>query len=281
MRENQVRSTRPRRLGAPGPRRRRIGIATKLRSALTTAMFTLVALAPLPAAAHAAYKDSSPADRSSVSSPPGSVWAEFTEPVSSSSTLEIYDPCGTRVDAGDSSVSGYRITVSMDGSHAGTYEARFSVVSTLDGHSTTGSFTFTSTGGNDCPGSGGGANRGGDGVAKHRTGSSSGSGGGSTEADSAGEVQAAGAPNPEGPRRKAGKKKPGGHGQHSGRKKERQRSGKDPARRPGTRPLAQRETVEPDLPLDWLLISFTISAAIGAVGGRVYASISRPRRKRG
>src|SRR5687768_11788939 len=51
-----------------------------------------------PAFGHAAYKDSSPADKATVPEPPTEVWAEFTEPPESSeaSRLEVYDPCGAR-----------------------------------------------------------------------------------------------------------------------------------------------------------------------------------------
>ncbi|HEV3473139.1 MAG TPA: copper resistance protein CopC, partial [Actinomycetota bacterium] len=80
----------------------------------------LVSLVPGAAYAHAAYKDSDPKDEASVSSPPSSVWAEYTEPVQEG-YLNIYDPCGARVDDGNTQVTGYRMTVGMSADRAGTY----------------------------------------------------------------------------------------------------------------------------------------------------------------
>ncbi|MEA2434094.1 MAG: copper resistance protein [Actinomycetota bacterium] len=103
-----------------------------------------------PASAHAAYKDSDPADESTISSSPTSVWAEFTEPVSDASTLKIYDPCGEQVDGGDVERSGYRMTVSMSSDRQGEFTVRFVANSSLDGHTTSGEFTFTATDGAPC-----------------------------------------------------------------------------------------------------------------------------------
>ena len=122
----------------------------KASSAVVLSLVWAVASA-LPASAHAAYKESNPADESTVSAAPSTVWAEFTEPpADGASTIEIYDPCGDRVDAGDSSASGYRVNVSMTGTKAGVYTARFKVLSTLDGHATQGEFTFTVSSGDSC-----------------------------------------------------------------------------------------------------------------------------------
>ena len=122
------------------------------RAALLLAVVVLAL--PSPAGAHAAYRASDPADEERVASPPASVWAEFTEPVTLDSRLEVYDSCGVRVDGGDSQVTGYRITVSMDGEHAGTHTVTFAVVSAVDGHLTQGSFTFDVTSGEPCPDAG-------------------------------------------------------------------------------------------------------------------------------
>jgi methionine-rich copper-binding protein CopC len=103
-----------------------------------------------PVQAHAALEDSDPKDESTVPAPPSSVWAEFTEPPMEGSHLEIFDPCGARVDGGDSEVMGYRITVSMAAETSGEYRVEWAVVSATDSHPTTGQFTFTSTSGRSC-----------------------------------------------------------------------------------------------------------------------------------
>ncbi|MBA2725471.1 MAG: copper resistance protein CopC, partial [Actinobacteria bacterium] len=96
-------------------------MGTWSRCALAGALLVLLVLPTSPAFAHAAYKESSPADKSTVSSPPTEVWAEFTEPPAQSSQLEIYDPCGERVDSGSASILAYRMTTTMSSDRQGTY----------------------------------------------------------------------------------------------------------------------------------------------------------------
>lgn len=239
----------------------------------------LVVVTAGPAQAHAAYKDSDPPNKSTVSSPPSSVWAEFTEPVTMDSSLAVTDPCGSRVDNGDSRVSGYRITVTMNGAAAGTYVVSFSVISAVDGHPTRGSFTFTSTGGAACPGEepppedpGGGdgaSNRGGN-ESRRGPGDSS-TGTSDTAAPGDSDNRAVGG---DGSRRRRG------HRAHS------------PARRAGGRERAVAAPTQPavalpvapnprepeawDLPMDAFIAAIVVAAAIGAVGGRIYAGIIAP-----
>lgn len=127
---------------------------SKLRRLAPVVFLALViALGWAPSAsAHAAYKDSDPGDESSISTAPSSVWAEFTEPLSDASSLTIFDPCGTQVDAGDVQISGYRMTVSMASDKRGEFTVRFVANSSLDGHTTNGDFTFAATDGKDCAG---------------------------------------------------------------------------------------------------------------------------------
>lgn len=102
------------------------------------------------AQAHAAYESSEPADGATVASPPSQVNADFTEPLVDGSHLEVYDPCGVRVDNDDSVVTGDRLSVSMSADKEGRYRVRFEVVSAVDGHPTSGEFEFFSSGGSDC-----------------------------------------------------------------------------------------------------------------------------------
>jgi copper resistance protein C len=126
-----------------------IGKATLLAAIALAALGALIA----PAQAHAAYKDSDPPDEGTVSSPPSQVTAEFTEPLADGSYLQVFSPCGDRVDGGQVSIVGYEMSVSMSSSYAGLYSVNYRAFSRLDPHVTSGTFTFTSTGGDACPGS--------------------------------------------------------------------------------------------------------------------------------
>ena len=113
-----------------------------------------IALASFPAVAqaHPAYKASSPAANASVSQPPTEVWVEFTEMIDDGS-ITIYDPCGDRADHGEDemNLTNDRVTTGAHGDKSGTYRVEWSVLGS-DGHNTRGEFTFTSTGGDACPG---------------------------------------------------------------------------------------------------------------------------------
>ncbi len=109
-----------------------------------------VMLLPGVAEAHAAYESSDPASGSTVSSPPSRVTTDFTEPVVDQSRIEVYDPCGQRVDNSDWIVAADRITVTMSADKQGTYKVHFAVVSSIDGHATEGDFNFDSSGGSAC-----------------------------------------------------------------------------------------------------------------------------------
>lgn len=104
------------------------------------------------AAAHAAYESSDPANKSTVSTPPSRVIADFTERLATDvSRLTVIDPCGSQVDNEDSLVANDRITISMSADKRGVYVVQFDVLSAVDGHDTHGQFTFTSSGGQPCP----------------------------------------------------------------------------------------------------------------------------------
>lgn len=257
---------------------------------MVAGLFVLLALPAAPASAHAAYKESNPANKSTVASPPSEVWADFTEPPANSSRLEIYDPCGERVDSGSWNITAYRITVSMSSDKSGTYTARFYVTSDLDSHVTTGSFTFTSTGGEPCPGAAEEPN-----PADEEPSEQGGGGGGGTSSGGGGEDSvdsastdpsdsgaassaASGSSERKGNRHKGmnhdGKKRhgqdgPKGKGKEKGGAKERNKSS---AAGP---PVRSDDTTQTsgDIPMDWLMISFGIAGAVGAAGGKVYAGL--------
>ena len=267
-------------------------ISTGSQRILMALLMSLVGSALLfpaaPATAHTAYKQSDPADESTVSNPPSSIWAEFTEPPTEESNLKVYGPCGGRVDPGDSSVAGYRITVSVNDSHAGTYRADFDVASKLDGHGTDGSFTFTSSGGEPCPGADGGADDGssgddeGDGSSGDEGMTSapgdddSGSGfgsSGSSDAGSGGEEATSGNGGNRDPGTKAGgnKKRDRGGDQASGS------NDQELTVADGPKPREEAPGIWEGIPIGGFLMAMTVAALIGAAGGRIYAGIMGPK----
>jgi methionine-rich copper-binding protein CopC len=262
-------------------------VMTRAKVTLAGAAVTAMLAAAAPAVlAHAAYKSSDPADGSTVASPPSQISAEFTEPLTDSSSMSVFDPCGEKVDHGDSDPNGYNMTVSMSGDKAGTYTVEFRAQSALDSHVTSGSFRFTSSSGGPCPGSeppptagpGSGSGRGG--------GPGGGSGGGAAPQDPG---AAAGSGDPSGP--VAAGSGEGGSGTNG-----RGRSGGQGRDRRDTRPGAggpqgpvafqNTGTTEPtrepppwDLPLGGVVLALVLCVMIGAAGGRVYAGIVAPPRR--
>lgn len=228
-----------------------------------------------PALGHAAYSDSDPTDEATVSSPPGEVWAEFTEPPADGSTLKIFDECGRQVDNGDSRLEAFRIYITMSSSTSGTYRVAFRVLSAYDNHVTTGDFTFDSTGGESCAGEQE-VDSGDDGDGKSNdkdgTGSDGGSGNGSGSDGTAGATDGSGSGG-SGDRGDGGGS--GGAGNDEGRSDDAAAGGDD-----GGIDLARdRERPEKGLMegIEWGEFAFAlaIAALIGAAGGKVYAEIGR------
>jgi methionine-rich copper-binding protein CopC len=266
-----------------------MGLISIKGGGVVAAVAAVLLLQATPATAHARYEGSSPGDGETVGSPPSQVQADFSEPVTSDSYLEVTDPCGEVVSGASEPVAD-KVTVSMSGSRSGTYSVYYRVQSTVDSHVTDGSFTFTSSGGDPCPGAepeprdGGGndpgENPGGPGDGSE--GDDPGSGGSEdtssdpadtssdvTTDDESGDIQRSGSGNGKG---QGGGNKKGGSGSNgdgggggelelSLQNEERERRGPDPW----------------DLPRDGLIAGLLIAAAIGAAGGRIYASIVGPR----
>lgn len=253
----------------------------EMRKGSRTALLALagaLALVLVPASvasAHADYRGSDPADGETVSSPPTSVTAEFTEPPADGSSLQIFDPCGQRVDAGDYRYQGMpfnTVTVSMSADKAGEYEAVWTVVSAADAHTTRGRFNFSSSGGGPCPGTEGGKDE----KAESDDGQASSSGDGASDPSQSGPVSAAG---------DAGSQ----DDENDGKRQKKKNKAKDATERTETPASEQIELTQSevpgeespteDLPLDWLIVGLSISALIGAAAGRIYAGIRGPRSK--
>ncbi|MDP9067717.1 MAG: copper resistance protein CopC [Actinomycetota bacterium] len=251
----------------------------RLRTFLLAASMLLgLVLAATPAFAHAAYKDSDPANGATVSRAPSSVTAEFTEPLAGGSWLKVFDPCGRQVDAGDVSIFGYEMSVSMSGVAAGPYVVQFTAYSRLDPHVTTGDFGFTATQGDECAGaetdSGSGA---GSSTGSSTTGS--GSNGASTTEGTEGDTTAASAG-------AAGSGDDDDTGTRSGASETRRDGFFDRGRQRAAVPNVVAAAEEPSDPepsvwdgirMDSFLTGLLLSAVIGAAGGKIYAGIMGPR----
>lgn len=249
----------------------------------------LSAVSAPAAQAHAAYESSDPANGATVSSPPSRVTADFTEPLVDGSRLEVYDPCGERVDNGDSLVAGDRLTVSMSADKRGSYRVHFAVVSSVDGHPTSGDFGFTSSGGAPCPGaeppekdpSGGGGGNDGGGAAGRDQGST-GASTSTTSRRTGDDDRSQQDTRPSSSKRSREKEDAGG------RRERKKRSGVATERSEGStedesQPLAavslsDAMNVWEGIPVSGFVVAMLLAAAIGGAGGMIYAGILGPKR---
>ena len=224
-----------------------------------------------PAWGHAAYSGSDPPDEGVVSRPPSEVVAEFTEPPAEGSSLSIVDACGQRVDNGDSVTSGFEVRVTMSSSSKGTYTVAYRVTSDYDSHVTTGEFTFSSTGGDDCAGEGSAERDDGERERERSDQGTSDDGG-----DEAAVQEASGSDG--GDSSAAGRERTGG------RERERRPSGRDRGRPDAELDRAAPETFErvrdrapwDGIELSDFLVGMGLAVLIGAAGGKVYAGIVGP-----
>lgn len=227
--------------------------------------------------AHAAYESSEPNNGSTVSSPPSRVIADFTERLSSdNSNLSVFDPCGKQVDHQDSLVANDRITISMSADKQGTYVVRFEALSAVDGHLTSGQFSFTSSGGEPCP----------DNAAEEEDGSS-----GSeprdqprTEDGSVGDESQDGRDSGAGSRERseARTRNEDAGSQRAISSDEEGTLGNNvdiaaPSNE-GVDLNTEEMSIWDGIPMGDFLIALAVAALIGAAGGRIYAGIVGPRR---
>lgn len=230
-----------------------------------------------PAWGHAAYKSSEPPNGGRVSSPPSRVTAEFTEPLAGGSYLRVTDPCGDQVDNGDVAISGFNMSVTMDGSASGRYVVFFQAHSQLDPHVTRGEFDFTASSGPACASAASGG--------EDASGSddSSGSQGGSTGLDAAAEAPSSAETGDASSG--AGGGASASRGNDVGRRA-RSRSADPSGAEQGARVpnLAAAARDEPEkkpvwdgIELEPFLTGLLLAAIIGAAGGKIYAGIVGPR----
>lgn len=252
---------------------------------LLSVVASMVLVNAAPALGHAVYESSDPPDGGTVSSPPSQVSAEFSEALfPDSSFMDVTDPCGADV-GGSTTVVGSNMTVAMSGSRAGTYVVSWNAHSSVDGHQTRGSFSFSSTGGDPCPGE---EDEGSDG-----DGRGNGSGGGRASSSDAGSGDASGSggsistgsgdrasSSSAGDAGSGGKTKARRSQANEGRKQSRKREGAGNENDFGSIAQGPQSDV-PDapsalegIPLDGLLITLAVAALIGGAAGKIYVSLS-------
>ena len=254
---------------------------TLSRSFVLICLVSLVsALGMTVALAHATYKSSNPADESTVSAAPSQITAEFTEPMTGGSYMDVTDPCGRDTGSG-SSQTGNSMSVQNSGTAAGTYAVFWRAVS-IDGHVTEGTFTFTSSGGDPCPGEDDPAEDTGSitGGGSGGSGGGGGSGDGGTSEASNGSTGAGSGGGDRNDRHSDGRHGAGGDG--GGRRGSRDRDRGSSTDGEGGAVLADGPQSDvPDapsalegIPLDGLLFTLGVAALIGAAAGKIFVSLS-------
>jgi hypothetical protein len=114
----------------------------RFRAAILVA-FSLVLVVPGLAAAHAELVRSSPADGDTVEGTPAVITADFSEPVSDGSTIDLVDASGAVVAEGRiHEFNDTRLIIEPDDLSAGEYEVRWQAIAD-DGHIERGTFSFT------------------------------------------------------------------------------------------------------------------------------------------
>ena len=106
------------------------------------ASFTL-AILPQAASAHAHLDHAVPAVGSTVPAPPQDVTLTFTQNLEAAfSTVAVTDASGTRVDQGETKISGNTMQVGLKSLSPGSYTVHWQAVS-VDTHKTQGDFSFS------------------------------------------------------------------------------------------------------------------------------------------
>src|SRR5687767_1723726 len=131
---------------------------------LSALLMVLLAAPVLPAAAQGIapeYVESEPSDGATMHQAPSEVIVRFSEPLDESSTMEVRDECGSKIDDGNVVVSLQEMSVGIAEEPSGPYKVNYYAkgIRGLTGQ-TTGSFTFTVHAGAACDGGGDGGHGG-------------------------------------------------------------------------------------------------------------------------
>lgn len=143
----------------------------KLRTIAPGLMMLIVLALMGPASAHGDLQATEPERGSSVNNAPRTVRITFTEPPTADGRFGVRDGCGDAVLAAVGR-DGREAELGVDGGEPGRWKVTYRVISSLDGHSTGGSFSFRVKGKQDCsdpqPAATDGTTAGDDGMAAER-----------------------------------------------------------------------------------------------------------------
>lgn len=101
----------------------------------------LLAIAPLPAAAHGLMERATPAAAAALTKSPPAVVLEFSQPLAEGCEIIVTDQKGRLVPTGIAIVTGKTLTLKLPPLEAGLYRVRWHAVS-MDTHKTQGSYPF-------------------------------------------------------------------------------------------------------------------------------------------
>jgi methionine-rich copper-binding protein CopC len=113
------------------------------------AALIVLALWPTAALGHGETATTDPEAGAALRKAPRSVAVTLTEPPAKNAEYEVVDGCGDTV-SGDPQVNDAVLSVAISGGEPGRWQAKYRVVSSVDGHLTKDSFSFTVDGKRDC-----------------------------------------------------------------------------------------------------------------------------------
>jgi methionine-rich copper-binding protein CopC len=249
-------------------------------SRLLFALLLAVAVVAAPAAAARRvapeYVSSEPADGATLHESPEEVVVRFSEPLDGSSTLEVRDACGNRIDSRAVRISLNEMRIGIAKKRAGVHKVSYEAVGLAGLTGTTeGSFSYTVHSGPSCGGDGGpgghGDHFGGDGDGNgHGDGHGSGSSQHGSSGHTSGSGHAAGGGHPRGDHdRKRGH---GGKKGHGGKHGHREGRHGDHGSRGGEETDRDIVAAPPGLPAPdgaAVLVALTAAGFLGALGGFV------------
>jgi methionine-rich copper-binding protein CopC len=119
------------------------------RRLLALCALAVVLAAPVASHAHGDIQSTSPEDGARVTSAPSIVRISFTEAPTADGRFEVIDGCGDDIVA-EVAREGANAELLVDAGQPGAWKVSYRVISSVDGHSTRGSFGFRVAGPSDC-----------------------------------------------------------------------------------------------------------------------------------
>ena len=125
------------------------GLLTRLTIVLIAGLYLAVGTMTTPARAHAERVASKPEADAKLSEAPTSLSIDFSEPPTGDANLVVMDGCDNDV-VDEITVENMNVSASLGEGQPGKWVVRSTVVSGIDGHETTDSWSFSVIGQKDC-----------------------------------------------------------------------------------------------------------------------------------